>query len=166
MRVNARPRWPGQMDLEYEMDLMLLGKISFWAQAGAVLFIIICILLIIVVLLQKGRGGGLSAAFGGAGGQSAFGSKTGDVFTWATIIVVGVFLIMAIVLTVFYVPHIGEDMLPSTSIGPTGGAPGPGGAAPSSPAGGAAGQPRPGNVSPGAPAGDNTGGTNVPVTKE
>lgn len=61
----------------------------------AVLFIIVCILLIIVVLLQKGRGGGLGAAFGGAG-SSAFGTKTGDVFTWVTIVLTALFLILAV----------------------------------------------------------------------
>jgi len=43
------------------------------------------IVLILVVLVQRGRGGGLSGAFGGAGGQSAFGAKAGDVFTRVTI---------------------------------------------------------------------------------
>ncbi|RLS51073.1 MAG: preprotein translocase subunit SecG, partial [Planctomycetota bacterium] len=37
--------------------------------------------LILLVLIQRGRGGGLAGAFGGAGGQSAFGTKAGDVFT-------------------------------------------------------------------------------------
>src|SRR6266404_2330991 len=63
-----------------------------------VLFIIVCLFLILLVLIQKGRGGGLSGAFGGGGGNTAFGSKTGDVLTWATSIVFGVFLILAIAL--------------------------------------------------------------------
>src|SRR5690606_8099880 len=41
--------------------------------------------LMIVILLQRGRGGGLAGAFGGLGGQSAFGTKAGDVFTKITI---------------------------------------------------------------------------------
>ena len=65
------------------------------------LFIVICILLILVVLLQKGRGGGLGAAFGGAG-SSAFGTKTGDVFTWVTIVLTSLFLLLAIVIPVFW----------------------------------------------------------------
>ena len=52
------------------MDIGILGAINLWAQFLAGLFVVICIALIIIVLLQKGRGGGLSAAFGGAGGQS------------------------------------------------------------------------------------------------
>jgi preprotein translocase subunit SecG len=42
-------------------------------------------LLMGIVLLQRGRGGGLAGAFGGLGGQSAFGTKAGDVFTKITI---------------------------------------------------------------------------------
>jgi len=61
----------------------------------ATLFLIICILLIIVVLLQKGRGGGLGAAFGGMG-SSAFGTRTGDVLTWVTIVLTAMFLLLAI----------------------------------------------------------------------
>lgn len=41
-------------------------------------------LLIVLILLQRGRGGGLTGALGGMGGQSAFGSKAGDVFTRIT----------------------------------------------------------------------------------
>jgi preprotein translocase subunit SecG len=63
-----------------------------------VLFILVSLLMVLIVLIQKGRGGGLSGAFGGAGGHTAFGSKTGDVLTWATSIIFGVFLALAIVL--------------------------------------------------------------------
>jgi preprotein translocase subunit SecG len=68
----------------------------FWLTL--VLFVTVSILLILLILIQKGRGGGLASAFGGAGGSTAFGSKTGDVLTWATSILFGVFLLMAIVL--------------------------------------------------------------------
>ena len=64
----------------------------------AVLMIIICCLLMIVILIQKGRGGGLAGAFGGAGGSSsAFGAKTGDVFTWITVALATVFVLLAVV---------------------------------------------------------------------
>jgi len=68
---------------------------SVWHILLGVLFLIICILLILIVLLQKGKGGGLGAAFGGMG-SSAFGTRTGDVFTWVTIILTGLFLLLAI----------------------------------------------------------------------
>ena len=61
-----------------------------------VLFIFVCLFLILLILIQKGRGGGLASAFGGAGGNTAFGSKTGDVLTWATSVVFGIFLLLAI----------------------------------------------------------------------
>jgi preprotein translocase subunit SecG len=62
------------------------------------LYIFVCLILILVILIQKGRGGGIASAFGGAGGNTAFGSKTGDVLTWATSVIFGVFVLLAIVL--------------------------------------------------------------------
>ena len=53
------------------------------------------IFLMIVILLQRGRGGGLAGAFGGAGGQSAFGTKAGDVFTWITVVTATVWVLLA-----------------------------------------------------------------------
>jgi preprotein translocase subunit SecG len=53
--------------------------------------------LILLVLVQRGRGGGLAGALGGPGGQSAFGTKAGDTFTWITAgtALVWIFLSMA-----------------------------------------------------------------------
>lgn len=60
-------------------------------------FTAIAVLLILVVMVQRGRGGGLAGAFGsGGGGGSAFGTKTGDVFTWVTVILFVVFMLMAV----------------------------------------------------------------------
>jgi len=70
------------------------------------LFLIICVLLIIVVLLQKGKGGGLGAAFGGMA-SSAFGTRVGDVFTWVTIILVALFLLLAIAAIMLFRPSAG-----------------------------------------------------------
>lgn len=50
--------------------------------------------LIGLVLLQRGRGGGLAGAFGGMGGQSAFGTKAGDVFTKITIVVASAWILL------------------------------------------------------------------------
>ena len=61
-------------------------------------FFVLCFLFALLILVQKGRGGGISAAFGGAGGNTAFGSKTGDVLTWATSIVFAIFLVMCVML--------------------------------------------------------------------
>ena len=46
------------------------------------------IFLILLILVQRGKGGGLVGAFGGAGGQSAFGAKAGDLFTKITVVTV------------------------------------------------------------------------------
>lgn len=58
-----------------------------------VFWLITSIFMILLVLIQRGRGGGLAGAFGGVGGSSAFGTKTGDVFTRVT---VGVFLVWVV----------------------------------------------------------------------
>lgn len=52
--------------------------------------------LILLVLIQRGRGGGLAGAFGGAGGQSAFGTKAGDVFTKITVAVAAFWILLCI----------------------------------------------------------------------
>ena len=54
------------------------------------------LILIILVLLQKGKGGGLAGSLGGMGGQSAFGTKAGDLFTKITIGVAGVWLLVCV----------------------------------------------------------------------
>jgi preprotein translocase subunit SecG len=56
-----------------------------WPILLAILLTIVGFLLMFVILLQRGRGGGLAGALGGAGGQSAFGTKAGDVFTKITV---------------------------------------------------------------------------------
>ena len=52
--------------------------------------------LILLVLVQRGRGGGLSGALGGMGGQSAFGTKAGDLFTRITIFVATFWILLCI----------------------------------------------------------------------
>ena len=53
------------------------------AMLGWALFLL-SIFLILLILVQRGRGGGLTGALGGPGGQSAFGTKAGDLFTRIT----------------------------------------------------------------------------------
>ncbi len=95
-----------------KMNLLLGASVVWWVSLLAVLFFIVCVFMILIILLQKGRGGGLSSAFGGAGGQSAFGSKTGDVFTWVTVITVGVFFLLSIVLSLTFKPENPDDKKP------------------------------------------------------
>jgi preprotein translocase subunit SecG len=54
------------------------------------------IFLIVLVLIQRGKGGGLAGALGGMGGQSAFGTKAGDLFTKITIGVASFWIILCI----------------------------------------------------------------------
>ncbi|MCA9078477.1 MAG: preprotein translocase subunit SecG [Planctomycetaceae bacterium] len=60
-----------------------------------VLLLFLGMFLMIVVLLQRGRGGGLAGAFGGMGGQSAFGTKAGDVFTKITVVIAVAWVLVA-----------------------------------------------------------------------
>jgi preprotein translocase subunit SecG len=118
----------------------------------AVLFVLVCLILILVVLVQKGRGGGLSGAFGGGMASGLLGSKTGDFLTWVTIVVVGVFLVLAVVLAKYYRPRTGEfgTQAPTTtkqSAVPPGETP-----APAEPPGASAGQIPAPAPQPGAPA--------------
>tara|TARA_R110002072_G_scaffold42064_10_gene117952 strand:- start:96109 stop:96681 length:573 start_codon:yes stop_codon:yes gene_type:complete len=59
-------------------------------------FVAVSVFMILIVLIQRPQGGGLSGAFGSGGGggggagQTAFGTKTGDMLTYATI---GIFLL-------------------------------------------------------------------------
>ena len=55
--------------------------------------------LILLVLVQRGRGGGLAGALGGMGGQSAFGTKAGDLFTRITVGVAAFWIILCILAT-------------------------------------------------------------------
>lgn len=76
------------------MQAILLA--SAWHYVFGILLFLISIFLIGLILLQRGRGGGLTGALGGAGGQSAFGSKTGDVFTRVTIIAATVWIVLCL----------------------------------------------------------------------
>ena len=76
--------------------MSMLAEMTWGQWLLASFLVFVCFILMLVILLQKGRGGGFSGAFGGAGGSSAFGAKTGDVFTWITVIVAGVFVMLTV----------------------------------------------------------------------
>lgn len=69
----------------FEIDGMPLAFVLSQYIFG-ILFFIISTFLILLILVQRGRGGGLTGALGGAGGQSAFGTKAGDIFTRITVV--------------------------------------------------------------------------------
>ncbi len=82
--------------------------VVFIMKVVAALFVICCVALILIILIQKGRGGGLSGAFGGAMAGGILGSKTGDFLTWVTIVLVGLFLTLAVVMGKFYKPAVSD----------------------------------------------------------
>ena len=57
--------------------------------------ILLSVFMILVILVQRGRGGGLTGALGGMGGQSAFGTKAGDLFTRITIVVAAIWVLLS-----------------------------------------------------------------------
>jgi preprotein translocase subunit SecG len=97
-----------------------MSMFNFFFFLFITLFLIVCLFMILLVLIQKGRGGGLASAFGGMGGNTAFGSKTGDVLTWATSVVFGIFLLLAITLNVMAEKKAGVGTTPLPAPGGTG----------------------------------------------
>lgn len=83
-------------------------------------FFFLCLILILTVLIQKPQGGGLSGAFGsGAGsGQTAFGARTGDALTVATISIFVIYILAAIGLNYVVRPTIAAP--PGPEARPTG----------------------------------------------
>ena len=67
-----------------------------------VLIVLASIFLILLVLVQRGRGGGLTGALGGMGGQSAFGTKAGDLFTRITVVTALVWGLLCILAVTYY----------------------------------------------------------------
>ena len=90
------------------MIIFPLLAVSFIMKVVAILFVLCSVILILIILIQKGRGGGLSAAFGGGMASGILGSKTGDFLTWVTIVLVGIFLSLAVVMAKFYRPTVSE----------------------------------------------------------
>lgn len=81
-------------------SVLTLAMAPWLTGLATVGFLLICLLLCLIVLIQRPQGGGLSGAFGAGGGsgQTAFGAKTGDALTIATVSIFVVFLIGAVAL--------------------------------------------------------------------
>lgn len=60
------------------------------------LLLVLASFLIVLILVQRGKGGGLAGALGGMGGQSAFGTKAGDLFTRITVGVAFVWIVVCV----------------------------------------------------------------------
>jgi preprotein translocase subunit SecG len=83
-----------------------------WTNLSSVLFALVGACLICLVLLQRSRGGGLVGAFGSSGGQSAFGTRAGDLFTRITIGVAVFWIAMAAVTGFAMRTDLGSRFLP------------------------------------------------------
>jgi len=70
----------------------------------ASLLTLLCIFLILLILIQRGKGGGLAGAFGGMGGQSAFGTKAGDTFMRVTIVAAAIWFVLCIAILIVAKP--------------------------------------------------------------
>ncbi len=101
-------------------EIFVFGAMNPVVTTGLVaVFLAVCVAMILIVLIQRPQGGGLSGAFGAGGGggtgagQTAFGTKTGDVLTYATIGVFLLFLILAVVLNFATRPSEPKDNTPT-----------------------------------------------------
>lgn len=74
---------------------MLLAAVDWRHYMFMVPLGLLSVFLVLVILVQRGRGGGLTGALGGMGGQSAFGTKAGDLFTRITIVVAAIWVILS-----------------------------------------------------------------------
>ncbi len=72
----------------------VLFAATVWHYVFGILIFLTSVFLILLVLVQRGRGGGLTGALGGMGGQSAFGTKAGDVFTRITMVTAAIWILL------------------------------------------------------------------------
>src|SRR6478609_1086948 len=73
---------------------MYLLALSWWHYFFAISLTLLSLFMVLVILVQRGRGGGLAGALGGMGGQSAFGTKAGDMFTRITVVLALIWIIL------------------------------------------------------------------------
>lgn len=101
--------------------LMLAEIPPFVVGLLVALFVIVSVMMMLVVLIQRPQGGGLSEAFGSASGSghTAFGAKTGDALTYATITIFVVFIGFAVGLNYIVKPPMAAAPAAAT-IAPTG----------------------------------------------
>ncbi len=69
------------MNFVFSLPIAVLSQYIF----GPIIFLL-SLFMILLILVQRGKGGGLTGALGGPGGQSAFGTKAGDLFTRITVV--------------------------------------------------------------------------------
>ena len=77
------------MNVVFSMPLAVVSQYIF----GPLIFIL-SLFMVLLILVQRGKGGGLTGALGGPGGQSAFGTKAGDLFTRITIVAASLWIFL------------------------------------------------------------------------
>src|SRR5258706_11061208 len=92
---------------------MLLLALTWQHYFFMIPLMILSVFMVLVILVQRGRGGGLTGALGGMGGQSAFGTKAGDLFTKITI-GVAVVWVLSTMLIIKYVGGQSQTRGPET----------------------------------------------------
>src|SRR5437773_374314 len=85
--------------------MYLLAALSAGHYFYAITLSLLSIFMVLVILVQRGRGGGLTGALGGMGGQSAFGTKAGDLFTRITIVVAALWVLLSMAALKVLNPH-------------------------------------------------------------
>src|SRR5688572_18084678 len=75
--------------------MVLLAEVDWLHYLFMIPLALLSVFLVLVILVQRGRGGGLTGALGGMGGQSAFGTKAGDLFTRITIVVAAIWVLLS-----------------------------------------------------------------------
>lgn len=98
--------------------VITLAAMNNWVVGASIVgFLFVCLIMVLAILIQKPQGGGLSGAFGsGAGsGQTAFGAKTGDALTIATIGIFVVYIGGAIAMNFVMRPATAADVLPAAA---------------------------------------------------
>lgn len=79
-----------------------------------VVFVIICILLVCLVLVQNDEGGGMGGLLGGAS-STAFGSRSGNVLTRTTYVLVALFFVCVFGLALLNRTPEVKDLAPEVS---------------------------------------------------
>jgi preprotein translocase subunit SecG len=87
------------------------------------LLFVVAIFMILLILIQRGKGGGLAGALGGMGGQSAFGTKAGDVFTRVTVVVAAIWILLCAAAVKMFKPDTIENRV--AGVGAASNAPAP-----------------------------------------
>lgn len=108
------------MDMDPILGMLTLGAATWLIGLLSVAFLFCSVLLILTVLIQRPQGGGLSGAFGaGAGsGETAFGARTGDALTIATISFFVIWLLVAVGLVMVMQPPSGPTETRAASTEP------------------------------------------------